>query len=149
MDFLYDDNDTSLSYDDDDAVNPEVVRRLTVKRKSATRLGSDCLSSGSTSSMPINDHEHHPQTPRSHQKPRRSLREQFVRAMSSPSRIMTSSPGRHESSGQKKSLRRKIRTPKSHKESQCRWEDLDLPRGITQEEALAILLSRELKMIDL
>ena len=152
MNVLYRDYDDDRSCSDDD--DDDDIRRLYGDElTSTTRITSDCNSSSSSLNY---DPEKSPQTPHNRQKPRKSLRAHLVHAMSSPARAArntlaspSGSSGKRPSSSKSASQRLKSSSQKSRKDLKSWQAEFDLPAGITREEAMAILICRELEMIDL
>lgn len=138
MNLFFDDSDDERSYS---GHNDELT----------AAISSECSSSRSS----LNDDEEtrSPHTPHDRQKPRKSLRQHLVRAISSPAKIARNSiasPNKRASKiNHKNSQRTKSISQKSRKEHKSWREEFDLPADITREEAMAVLLCLELEMMDL
>lgn len=140
MNFLFDDD---RSYDEEDEIG-----FLYNYDESITQSASDCSSSRSSLS---HDHEQSPQAPmKSRQKG--LLRKQLSKALTSPvraARNTLASPNKHTDSKQMRSKKKKLSSPKMQKELKSWQKEFDLPADITREQAMAIIICRELEMMDL
>ena len=166
MNSLYRDYDDDRSCSDDDDDNNDIRRLYGDELSSTTRMTSECNSSSSSLNY---DPEKSPQSPHSHAKPRRSLRDHLVHAMSSPARVARNSltsPGSgsgaskrrsstssssNNNNNNNKSASHRIKTSSQRlRKDQKSWRaEFDMPAGISREEAVAILICRELEMMDL
>lgn len=147
MNFLYDDE---RSYgDEDDICNHEGL--------SSTAMTSSDLSSSQSSinyvyrKSPLSPRE---LSPGDGHKPRKSLRDNLVRAVLSPARTARTaiaSPGKRSNRTHPKTptQRQKLPDQKLRKELKSWRAEFDLPADISREEAMAVILCRELEMMDL
>lgn len=135
--FEGDDDDDSVEavyfYDDDASIAPT----------SATSISSSSVGGSLTDS---------PQSPYYTQKPLRSLRKSLTEALSPSRRSLHSpqtSPTKKIKSFRKSLLKRRF-SRHSHSDSKSTWqEQLQLPADTTQDQAMAILLCRELENMDI
>ena len=147
MDLLFGKDD----YDDD-----EDLSHLYDDELSMAHSASDCSSSLSGCSS----FDDTPRTPESHKQRRPSLRKGLLQAFSSPVKAARDtlsqrnllSPKNKGSSSSKSSKKLKLGSSikqLSSKELKSWQEKFDLPPNTTQEQAMAVLLCRELEMIDI
>lgn len=134
--------------DDDDNDDYADVDISYMYEEELTQTASDCSSSSSLNSLG--------ELSPGRQQPRRSIRTTLVRALSSPVKVAKNkianpllSPNRSPS---KKKLKMKNHSSKklSSQDDMKTWQEkFDLPPKTTREQAMAILLCRELEMMDI
>ena len=143
--------------DDDDNNSYDELRYLYDDELSMAQAASDCSSSNSSLSSIFKNSPRSPTQDEHRQQPRRSLRKSIVHALASPVKkarstinpaIMLSPSKRSPSKGTKRSLKSPSTSNKSL--SGKNWQQkLDLPRNTTRDQAMAVLLCRELEMMDI
>lgn len=120
----------------------------------SSQATSDCSSSSSSS----NTLDATPESPYSRQQSRRSLRKSLTHALISPVKIArnsmnypTTSPNKCSPSKKKMKVKgSSSKTLLSTKDDFKTWQErFDLPPNTTREQAMAVLLCRELEMIDI
>ncbi len=137
-------------YDDD-----EDISYLYDEELSITQDASDCSSSlGGSSNL-----EDSPLSPHSRQQSRRSIRKGLVHALSSPVKAARNTLSNHQGlspnkrSPSKSAKKLKLGSNSKHGSSKNElktWQEkFDLPPNTTREQAMAVLLCRELEMIDI
>lgn len=94
-------------------------------------------------------HHHIPSEEEEEERPekRKSIRKSLSHALTSPVRAATSSRGRMSSLSPRKATKNMFKSCKGNNSKQWR-KQLDLPPDVTQDEAIAVLLAKELKMLD-
>ena len=147
MDLLF---GKDYSFDDDDD-----LCHLYDDELSMAQSASDCSASLSGSSS----FDDTPRTPDSHKHRRPSLRKGLLKAFSSPVKIAKDSLSHHNVLSPKKGSSQSKNSKKlklghsnkqfSSKELKSWQEQFDLPPNTTKEQAMAVLLCRELEMIDI
>jgi hypothetical protein len=136
---------------DDDSIDD--IRYMYEDELSMTQSASECSSQSSMSNL----YENSPQSPECRQQPRRSLRKSLVQALTSPVKKArtsinhsTVSPSKRSSSKSLKGLKSPSRKSLSSKSLGKSWQEkYDLPPNTTRDQAMAVLLCRELEMMDI
>lgn len=142
--------ETNGLYDDD-----EDISYLYDDELSMTQSASDC-SSSLNGSIHFEDS---PLSPHSRQHSRRSIRKGLVHALSTPLKVarnnlthhQTLSPSKRSPTKSSKKLKLgNINKNSSNKNELKNWQEkYNLPPNTTHEQAMAVLLCRELEMIDI
>ena len=138
---------------EEDEQDDDYISYLCDDELSMTRAPSEHSSSSSLGTL-----EGIPESPHVHQQPRRSIRKSLVHALSSPVKAARNTVASPVLSPTTRSpSKRKLKLPAGFsskkllgKDERKTWQEkFDLPKDITREQAMAVLLCRELEMMDI